>query len=305
VIHSKQQEKGRGPGRAVRSVGQRDSADESKRTRNKTVWPGRDRAGRIVETGRTRRAESEQDRDFEFIAWIARFRFVTRSLLAKRFGVSEQQAGNRVSWLEHAGYVARAQRGTCQQEAIYITPKGCELLEIPRRKEPRADMQWKHEVAIAETVIWLELNAPDRLLEVLTERECRRREIDTGERFHVPAVGETARTEKASGKRWPDLVLVYADHRNAIEIEFSAKHRRRLERLLDGYRNSSRYRRVFYYVDSPPLARQIARHTRTHTPSRNPRLTSLTAGNTQVRVSPWFLADAQVRARVKAAIRDA
>jgi hypothetical protein len=54
---------------------------------------------------RGRRQHVEADRDREWLRWIGRFRFVTADLLALRFGVSVQQARNRVRRLARDGLV--------------------------------------------------------------------------------------------------------------------------------------------------------------------------------------------------------
>ena len=57
----------------------------------------------------------EAARDLEVVAWVARFRFVTAELLARRLVVSVQRANARVRRLEHAGLVVS---GTSPDERL-------------------------------------------------------------------------------------------------------------------------------------------------------------------------------------------
>ena len=185
-------------------------------------------SGRVVPgmPARARRAATESRRDRDWLLWLARFRFVTAADLAARFGVSEQQARARVRRLQAAGLLGCTRAHVGQPFAIYMTPHGAAVLGLPGRfRVPRAGVQRKHELAIVRFVAALERRAPG--LAVLTERECRRREAETSERFSVDVLGPGRRA-----RRWPDAVVQLPRRRAAVEFEFTTKSKERLRQIV-------------------------------------------------------------------------
>ena len=87
---------------------------------------------------------------------------------------------------------------------------------------------------------------------MLTERECRRREPDGARRYSVDLL-ITGRP-----KRWPDLVLQAEQRKDAIELELAPKTTDRLTAILTGHAHSD-YTRVLLLVESPALAKRLAR----------------------------------------------
>ena len=203
-------------------------------------------------TQRLRRGHVEAARDREWLAWISRFRFVTAAVLAQRFDVSTRQANARVARLAHDGLVVVHREFVGQASAIYLARAGSTLLGQPPRRAPRPDTQREHELAIARLVADLERGDSPRAFEVLTERECRRREADGERGFSVELL--------AAGrpKRWPDLVLQGSSRKDAIELELAPKTTDRLTTILTGYAHSD-YTRVLLLVESPALAKRLAR----------------------------------------------
>ena len=202
-------------------------------------------------TDRRRRAYVEAARDREWLEWIGRFRFVTSSVLALRFGVSVRQANARVARFAHDGLVVVHREFVGQASAIYLSRAGCTFLGQRPRKAPRPDMQRAHELAIATLAARLELTEGPGEMYVFTERECRRREADGEKGFSVRLLGPEEQL------RWPDLVLYNARVRNAIELERAPKTTKRLRAIVEAYALSD-YRRVLFLVESPALARRLA-----------------------------------------------
>jgi hypothetical protein len=200
------------------------------------------------------RAAWERDqavRDLELLWWIGRFRFVTADAIGERFGISLQRANSRVRRLEKLRLVETWQRSVCEPRAVFLTGRTMELLGQPRRRAPRPDMQREHEAAIVWLCSQLEREQPEA--EVRTERECRRRERAEVERYSVEVFGGGYRSDR---RRWPDIVVEHQEHRTAVEIEFAAKGRARLERIVNGY-VSSCYDEVVFYVRAVAVGRVL------------------------------------------------
>lgn len=193
------------------------------------------------------------DIDRAALQWIARFRFVDAEVLALHLGVSRRRANARVSRLADAGLLAR--RGHAPNEAwtIALTRRGATLLGLPRRRPARTDVQREHELALA----WLVTEIERRGGSVLTERECRTLELQTGARFSV----DVGAPNGLRAKRWPDLVLPRAaGDRLAIEFERTPKSAARLVRIVEGYRDAAEiFAEVRFYFWDPVTARGLAR----------------------------------------------
>lgn len=234
---------------------------------------------------RKRRGHVEAVRDREWLVWISRFRFVTVAELAMRFGVSPQQARQRVRRLREARLVACVRDHQDQAAAIYLTPHGIATLGLRRRlKPPRTNLHRTHELAIAAFVAELEIRAPG--LKVLTERECRLAELDGEGRFSIPVVGRGRHA-----KHWPDAVVLATIGPVAIEFEFTLKSKQRLRHIVRGYLASRHIAEVRYLVTTPLLARRIRQLAPPARPSGLPRHDRLT----NIIVEPWHLVDAKTR----------
>jgi hypothetical protein len=180
-----------------------------------SVWSGVD-PGLV---GRAKWEREESDRDLEVMAWIGRFRFVTAKAVADQFGVSWQRANARLRRLERARLVGFERAYVSQARAVFLTGRGALLLGWERHRAPRPETHRKHE----EAIVWLvtRLERRDRDTGVLTERECRRREREAGERYSVTVHGD-ARGER----RWPDIVLATQAGRRARSSSSSRRSRR-------------------------------------------------------------------------------
>lgn len=242
--------------------------------------------------GRTRRTRQEAAIDRHWLAWIARFRFVTARELALRFGVSERQARVRLGHLHRAGVIDLQRSHIAEAFAASITTAGRRTLgDLRPAKRPRPYVQRVHELAVVTLAAQLELALPDLVLR--TERDGQRLEAETGRRYSVDVRDGRGRISK----RWPDLVLEAANGRIAIEIEFSPKGSSRLRAILRGYLTSD-LAEVRVYVASPTLARRILLLDRQE---RSRLLSGLDDRLCRVRVLPWDGAPD----KDKQAIRDA
>ncbi len=231
--------------------------------------------------GRCAWEREETDRDVEILVWIERFRFVTCEAVAERFGVSVQAARGRVRRLERIGLLGRERQHVSQPWAVFVTGKGHELLGGERRRAPRAEVQREHEAAIVWLATRLEFVAGDGGgVEVLTERECRRREApERGERFSVDVAYSGPRQDR---RRWPDLAIVSEHGVRAVEIEFAPKGRKRLRQIIRGYRLSPHHEVVFL-VKSAAVRRALEELCRLE-----PQLTLPSgAKRAAIKIEPW------------------
>ncbi len=213
-----------------------------------------DRGWEQVDPGLVGRAGwevEEAQRDVEVLAWVGRFRFVTAKAIADEFEVSWQRANARVRRLEREGLLGFERRYASQARAVFLTGRGATLLGWERHRAPRPEVHREHE----EAIVWLvtQLERRDEETPVLTERECRRLERETGRRYSVDVVA----TNRNDRRRWPDVVLDHGKHRYAIEIEFAPKSSKRLKAIVDGYVIGRTYERVTFLVKSPALGKRL------------------------------------------------
>jgi hypothetical protein len=120
------------------------------------------------------------------LRWMSRFRFVNAAILGERFGVSPRVCRERMGRLASARLVVSHQAHPAAAKLYAIGPAGRQLLGLNHRRPPRWETQVSHELAIASLVAKLELARPD--VDVLTERDCRRRQAAGTGRYSVMCV---------------------------------------------------------------------------------------------------------------------
>lgn len=211
--------------------------------------------------------------DLEWLAWIARFRFVVADDLASRFGVSARRARKRVERMVDAGLLVRDAAGARHEpHLLFLSSRGAAVLGVPRRKAPTRHAI-AHERAIAHWVTDLEQGAARHgeagSARILTERECRQAEAREIDRFSVAVTGSDSR-------RWPDVAFERPGQgRVAYELEFTAKSTPRLRSILKGYRDSPVYAQVGYLVLTPAHGARII------------QLAYSVGASSRVGVAPW------------------
>lgn len=252
---------------------------------------------------RTRREFEQTPIDHAWLAWVARFRFVTVQAAAERFGVDKTSARRRLQRIESRKLLASSTAGG-PATIFYVAHAGRQLLGLPSRAAPRGELQRHHELAIVQQVTSFErIAAPG--VRVLTERECRRAEAEGAGRFHVQVRGEGPR---GLSQRWPDIVLVDAhDRRVAVELEFSVKHTARLERIVEGFLDSRNYEQVLFLVNTLPLARRLTGLIREGTARRASNATNqmFNIRATDTRVLAWEGTDEPTKRAIEAALANA
>ncbi|WP_187368778.1 replication-relaxation family protein [Baekduia soli] len=252
-------------------------------------------AGQRWPVVRGRRDAVEAERDWRWLQFVGRFRFVTTDLLAVRFGVSGRRARARVSRLESHGLLVGVRDHVSQSRAIYLTPKGARSIgRRPRRKAPRVAVQREHELAVVALAIDLELAASPGI-EILTERDCRGREADGLGRHSIDLIDDRGMTSR----RWPDLIVGSDQRRVAIEIEFASKAASRLASIVASYLASS-LAEVRFLVASPALA---ARLQRTRTIQRGRLINQRITPTTTMTIAAWPGAPDHVRDQIALRLR--
>ncbi len=200
------------------------------------------------DVGRPRWQVEEAAKDEAVLRWVERFRFVTGELVAVRFGISWQRANARLRRLERMGLVAGEQQHVCEARAVFITGRGATVLGVGRRRAPRPSVQREHVLAIVALVGALERNRSD--VEVLTERQCRRRERAGHGEYSIKG-NDGGRHERG---HWPDAAIELPwGARVAIEVELSAKAPERLRRLVEAHVTPSTYTSVPTWSARRPL----------------------------------------------------
>jgi hypothetical protein len=189
------------------------------------------------------------------LRWISRFRFVTAAILGERFSVSARMCRERMTRLESARLVINHQAHPAAAKLYALGPAGRLALGLQHRRPPRWDTQLTHELAIGSLVAQVELARPE--LDVLTERDCRRREAQKSARYSVSCVRDGAPV-----RRWPDIVIEGNGKRIAVEIELAPKTTTRLRAIFLGYLDDPIYDRVQVRCGSNALAARAARIAR-------------------------------------------
>lgn len=200
------------------------------------------------------RAAERLRRDDELLAWIGRFRFVTATLVAERFGVSVEKTNKRIRRLAADGLLARRRGFPDEHYAIFLTGKGAARVGLPVRHAPRAEVQREHELCI----VWLASRLERVGHTTRTDRECRQLEARTERRVRR-SVDLEVNAGRRDRRRWPDLVVERPEGPLAIEIELTPKGSDRLAAIINAYLVSDVFRDVSYLLTDPALAARVTR----------------------------------------------
>jgi hypothetical protein len=190
------------------------------------------------------------------VSLLDQLRFLARVRVAspRQFGAAFEHdtwwAYKRIARLCDQGLADRARPLREFPAAVWATPAGLAAVGLARLRPPRLSLdRLAHDLAVTELL--LELGRTPGL-SVLTERELWR---EQGRPGRIPVAGGRS---TGPATHCPDLAVEVEGRRWAVEIEFSAKGRERLRRILAAYRGSD-YAGVVYYLREPALARAISR----------------------------------------------
>jgi hypothetical protein len=228
-----------------------------------------ERAPRSVGTRKARRPGAARrrgtritERDFTLLSFLAEHRLALATHAQALLGISAGAAYARLRALSGAGLlVHEPARFHGQPGCFQITRAGLRLIGsgLP---PPRIDLScYRHDVGVA----WLWLAARNVVFgpmrDVIAERRLRSHDGTADGRadplgVRLGGVGPGGRDRL----HYPDLILIGIDGRRiALELELSAKPRRRLETIIGGYGADPRVDAVLYLVDEPRVAGAVRR----------------------------------------------
>ena len=173
------------------------------------------------------------ERDRVLLEWINRFGYVQVSQIGARWGVSKVTAYGRAKKLIQEGLLEH-RRFWYQAPGLYsVSRAGCELAEskLPSIKNISA-ATIRHQLAVVDLFLQL---SKDRSVHFITERELRQESVQQG-------IG--------SNGHIPDGVLLQDGQKIALEVELTAKSKKRLTRILNQYRKNFEYQQVWYFCGS-------------------------------------------------------
>jgi len=209
---------------------------------------------------RPRLAAGLTARDVELLAFVAEHRLVLPAHIQRLLDVSAGAAWTRVRALTATGFLTEQPIFSRQPPFYQITRKGLDVIGSPL-PAPRLDLRaYEHDVGVA----WLWLAARDgtfgSLREIVGERRMRSHDGAAKRRAEQPFGVRLGGFGPRGRERlhYPDLLLVIADGRVALELELTPKDRTRREKILGGYASEGRVDAVVYLVETPQLARSIA-----------------------------------------------
>ena len=193
------------------------------------------------------------------LALLAEHRALAESQVQFALGVSARAAADRLRALDRHGLVCHQRIFEGLPATVSITRRGLDAIGsgLP---VPHLDLKgYRHDVGVG----WLWLAAQDGAFgptaRVWSERAMRSFDLRP-DRDGPPFGVGTGLRGPGGGEQlhYPDLLVSLSDGvRVAIELELSAKSRRRLDRIMLGYASDSRTDIVLYLVPTGPLGRRI------------------------------------------------
>jgi hypothetical protein len=193
------------------------------------------------------------------LEFAAEHRLILAAHAAALDGVSDAAASRRLRTLTRHGYL-RYKRELRGPGCYLIDRRGLKAIgsDLPRPRD--LDLAtYRHDVGLAWLWLAAHAGAFGALDEVISERRMRSHD---GRRqpWAEPLGVRLGGVGPWGGERrhYPDLLLVTSSgQRVAVELELTAKPRRRREEILGGYAIEARVDAVLYLVESKRLARAI------------------------------------------------
>lgn len=181
--------------------------------------------------------------DLAILRLLAEHRVSTAAHVQALLGCGSRHAGRRLGVLARHGLIRTERIFAREAPAAWITRAGLGTV-ASRLPPPRLDLKgYRHDLGVA----WLWLAAGEgafgELRGELSERSMRShdRRLDATQRPIGVGIGP------AGTRHYPDLLLETAGgHRVAVELELTAKSRRRLDRIMLGYACDARFDAVLY-----------------------------------------------------------
>jgi hypothetical protein len=194
-------------------------------------------------------------RDLAIVRWIGRLRFAEARHVATHFAMDQRNLYRRLRGLVALELLEHRRIFHAQPGAYSATRAGLRAAGLTLSL-PRIDLRtYHHDRAQAEVMIALEREFGAH--QVLTERELRSRDLGAPQRPHYGVWLGAQRTRR--GLHFPDLaVKLDSGATLAIEVELTAKGRRRLTSIVAAYVRARHVAEVRYYA-APAARRGVER----------------------------------------------
>lgn len=233
------------------------------------------------------------ERDMEWLGWLGRWRFATAAQVSVHFEQLGQSAPVRV--VERRMRAARelglveSQRVLHEVSSVHwLTRDGMSLVGVTGSVfEPKL-AQFSHDLAVTDLAAWWLRYRPE--WRIVTERELRRGSGKSGEPAPENAWAVTLPEFGVSNRRvYPDLIVIDPQERvYALEMEFSRKDGRRLQRLMGTYASHPAFTGAFYYAVA-----SIREYVESGAQAANAVSVERGRGK-RIRVEPWPLAPTDI-----------
>lgn len=199
------------------------------------------------------------ERDLAIVRWIGRQRFAEAGQIACRFGMGDRKAYHRLRGLVGVGLLDRRRILHCEPGAYWAPRAGLSAADLGLPVAGIDIRSYHHDRLATDVMIDLEQEfGPGP---ILTERELRSRDTTAESPRYSARLASDGSGRR--GLHFPDLAVDGSDGRAlAVEVELTAKGRRRLEAIVAGYVRARHIAEVRYYVSSsarPGLERAIER----------------------------------------------
>ena len=210
-----------------------------------------------------RRSVRLTDRDREIFAFAAEHRVILVEHVEAQLGISTAAASKRLSALARAGYLRSDGKGS---RAYRIDRPGLRAIgsELPRPRD-HAGGSYEHDLGLAWVWLAARAGAFGQLDGLVSERAMRSHDERGGAPTEQPFGVRIGGAGPHGGQRrhYPDMLLdTSSGHRVAVELELTAKGRRRLEQILGAYSIDPRIDAVLYLVDQRSVGEAIRRSAR-------------------------------------------
>lgn len=198
----------------------------------------------------------QTEKDAEIVGWVGRVGAAGAEHVMARFGMGRSWAYARLSRLVADGLLEQKTL-LYRKPGLYVASaeglRWCGLQRLGLYRVGAGGFQHAQEVATA--AVALDAGLPG--WEIVSEREIRAAESDTGELLASVRVGELPGGRPALHR--PDLAIISSEGRAlAVEVELSVKAPRRLAGICRGYARARHVDRV-YYLAAPAPARAVNR----------------------------------------------
>ena len=189
------------------------------------------------------------------VRWIGRLRFVEARQITARFAMDHRNAYRRLRGLVALELLEHRRIFHAEPGAYSATRAGLRAAGLALTP-PRVDIRTYHHDR-AEAAVMIALEREFSAQRVLTERELRSRDAGAPQRPRYAVWRGAQRTRR--GLHFPDLAVeVDGDATLAVEVELSAKGRRRLESIIAAYVRARHVAGVRYYA-APAAYRGVER----------------------------------------------